>query len=193
MINKSKPEKSSCWQDLSSFRLPIGFRGRPGWFVQLWWLFQSTLFGLSPQFMYGWRRWLLRLFGAKVGENVLIRPTVRITYPWKLTIGEYSWVGDNAVLYSLGDINIGKHVVISQKSYLCAASHDYTKLSFDIFALKLTIEDQVWLAADVYIAPGIRIGRGCLVGARSSVFSDMPSGMICMGSPAKPIKERCKA
>ena len=80
--------------------------------------------------------------------------------------------------------------MISQKSYLCAATHDYTKPSFDMMAQKITIEDQVWLATDVFVAPGVRIKRGALVGARSSVFSDMPEGMICVGSPVKPVKPR---
>ena len=140
--------------------------------------------------MYGWRRCLLRLFGAKIGKNVIIRPSVNITFPWKVTIGDYSWIGDNAELYSLGEIEIGSNVVISQKSYLCAASHDYQKQDFPIWAKKITIEDECWLATDVYVAPGVTIGKGTVVGARSSVFEDLPSGKICMGSPAKMIKDR---
>jgi len=182
--------KINNWQILPLFKLPVGFRGKPGWYVQLWWLVQSTFFGLSPQFMYGWRRWLLRLFGAKIGKKVLLRPTIRVTYPWKINIGDYTWVGDNVVLYSLGKIEIGNNVVISQKSYLCTAGHDYRKPTFDIFARKITIGDQAWLAVDVYVAPGVKIGKGSLVGARSSVFSDLPAGMICLGSPAKPVKPR---
>lgn len=158
--------------------------------VQLWWLVQSTLFGMSPQFMYGWRRFLLKLFGAEVGKCVLIRPTVRVTYPWKVKIGDHVWIGDHAELYSLGEIEIGADVVISQRSYLCAATHDHTKPSFDMFAKKIAIEDQAWIAADVFVAPGVTIGRGSMIGARSSVFSDMPEAMICLGSPAKPIKPR---
>jgi len=178
------------YQRLKSFKLPKGFRGKSGWYVQLWWLVQSTLFAMSPQFMYGWRVMLLRLFGAKVGEGVIIRPSVRVTYPWKVKIGNHVWIGDLAELYSLGEIDIGDDVVISQKSYLCAATHDYTKTSFDMMDKKITIEDQVWLATDVFIAPGVTIGRGALIGARSSVFSDMPEDMICVGSPAKPVKRR---
>jgi len=178
------------YQKLNQFSLPKGFRGRSAIVVQLWWLVQSTLFAMSPQFMFGWRRFLLKAFGAKIGENVLIRPSARVTYPWKVKIGDRVWIGDFAELYSLGEIEIGDDVVISQKSYLCAATHDYTKPSFDMIDKKITVEDQVWLATDVFIAPGVTIGRGTLVGARSSVFSDMPEGMICVGSPAKPIKPR---
>ena len=99
-------------QDLKSFKLPKNFRGRNAFIVQLWWLVQSILFRTSPQFLYGWRNFLLRLFGAKIGKKVIIRPSVKITYPWKLTIGDYSWIGDDVNLYTLGEIDIGNNVVI---------------------------------------------------------------------------------
>lgn len=178
------------YQKLDQFQLPVGFRGRSAFVVQLWWLVQSTLFAMSPQFMFGWRVFLLKLFGAQIGCDALIRPSVRITYPWKVKLGDRVWIGDNAELYSLGEIEIGDDVVISQKSYICAATHDYKSPSFDITDKKVTIENQVWLATDVFIAPGVTIARGALIGARSSVFTDMPAGMICVGSPAKPLKSR---
>jgi len=178
------------YTDLSQFKLPKNFRGRTGIFVQIWWFVQSSFFGLSPQFMYGWRRFLLKLFGAQIGKNVIIRPSARITYPWKIKIGDYSWIGDDVVLYSLGDIEIGNNVVVSQKSYVCAASHDYESESFDIYSNKINIQDEVWVATDVFIAPGVTIHKGAVIGARSSVFNDLPGGMICMGSPAKPIRKR---
>ena len=180
------------FQNLNKFTLPRKFRGRSAVTVQLWWIVQASLFSWSPQFTYTWRNFLLRCFGAKIGKGVIIRPTVKVTYPWKLTVGDFSWVGDNAELYTLGEIEIGSNVVISQKSYLCAATHDYTKDTFDMIDKKITIEDEVWLAADVYIAPGITVKKGALVGARSSVFNDLPAGMICVGSPAIPVKLRCR-
>ena len=140
--------------------------------------------------MYGWRRSLLRIFGAKIGRNVIIRPSTQITYPWKLTIGDYSWIGDEVVLYSLGDIVIGSNSVISQRSYICTGTHDYTSSNFSIYAQKITIGDKCWLATDVYVAPGVTINDNTVVGARSSVFKDLPKGKICLGSPAKPIKSR---
>jgi putative colanic acid biosynthesis acetyltransferase WcaF len=179
-----------CFQDLAQFRLPPGFRGRPAWYVQLWWVVQGSLFAGSPQFMYGWRRLLVRLFGMKVGRRVLLRPSVKITYPWKVSIGDYSWVGDDVVLYSLGEIEIGSHAVISQRSYVCAAGHDYCRPGFNIFDSKITVGDQAWVAADVFVGPGVAIGRGAVVGARSSVFGDLPEGMLCMGSPARAVSPR---
>jgi putative colanic acid biosynthesis acetyltransferase WcaF len=177
-------------QDLARFSLPPNFRGRPAWFVQLWWLVQATAFRWSPQIAYGWRVWLLRAFGARVGHAVKIRPSVIITYPWKVTIGDYAWVGDDAIIYSLGEITIGPHAVISQRTHLCAGDHDYTKLDFEIRAKPITIDAEAWVAADVFVAPGVHIGYGTVIGARSSVFSDMPDCMICYGYPCKPVKRR---
>lgn len=178
------------YQRLDKFSLPENFRGRSPWFVQLWWLVQDTLFRWSPQFMYGWRRLLLRCFGARIGRDVLIRPTARVTYPWKVSVDDHVWIGDDVVLYSLEKIEIGMHAVISQKSYICTGSHDFTKPTFDIYALPIKIGPQVWIAADVFVAPGVQIGAGTVVGARSSVLHDLPAGMVCYGSPAKMIKSR---
>ncbi|MBA3073682.1 MAG: colanic acid biosynthesis acetyltransferase WcaF [Anaerolineae bacterium] len=178
------------FQDLKTFTLPPHFRGRSAILVQLWWCVQSTLFAWSPQFMYGWRRLLLRLFGAKIGVKVLVRPSTRITFPWKLSIGDYSWIGDHVELYTLGEVVIGTHTVVSQKCYLCTGSHDISSPSFDIFQKPIHIGSQVWIATDVYVAPGVTIGRGTVVGARSTVLSDLPEAMICYGNPAKPIKPR---
>ncbi len=182
------PEKNI--QQLDAFKLPTGFRGRSAIIVQLWWLVQSTLFACSPQFMFGWRRWLLKLFGAKVGKGVLLRPSVKVTYPWKVTLGDFVWLGDDVVLYSLGEIEIGANAVVSQRSYLCAASHDYTQPDFPIYAKKVCIGAQAWLATDVFVAPGVTVGEGAVVGARSSVFHDLPPMMVCVGCPAKAIKPR---
>jgi putative colanic acid biosynthesis acetyltransferase WcaF len=177
-------------QDLSSFKVPPDFRGRSIVVVQLWWMVQSTFFRLSPQFMYAWRRWLLCLFGSKIGRGVLIRSSARVTYPWKLKIGDYSWIGDDTVLYNLGEIEIGAHVAIAHRVYLCTGSHDYTDPKFAIAALPIVIEDEVWLPNDVFIGPGVTVGHGTVVGARSSVFRDLPPMMVCYGHPAKPIRPR---
>lgn len=177
-------------QDLKSFVLPPNFRGRSTFVVQLWWLVQATLFRWSPQALYGWRRFLLRLFGAKLGEGVIIRPTVEITYPWKLIIGDYSWIGDHATLYTLGEIEIGDNVCVSQHCYLAGAGHDYTRPTFDMVDKKITIEPEAWLATRVFVAPGITVGRGAVVGACSVVLKDLPAMMICAGNPAKPLRPR---
>lgn len=178
------------FQDLEEFCLPRNFRGKSAFVVQLWWLVQSTLFQLSPQFAYGFRNMILRMFGAKVGRRVIIRPTVKITYPWKVSIGDHAWIGDDVVLYSLGEISIGANAVVSQKSYLCASDHDHKEVAFPIRSRKIVIGAQAWIAADVFIAPGVTIGEGTVIGARSSVFKDMPEGMVCFGYPCVPVRKR---
>ncbi|HEX3659999.1 MAG TPA: putative colanic acid biosynthesis acetyltransferase [Acidobacteriaceae bacterium] len=177
-------------QDLSSFALPKNFRGRPAWFVQLWWIVQATLFRMSPQVLYGWRRFLLRLFGAKIGRGVIIRPTAEITYPWKLTLGDHCWIGDHATLYTLGEISIGNNAVVSQHCYLAAATHDYTQPTFDMLAKPIIVEPEAWLATRVFVAPGVTVGRGAVVGACSVVLKDVPAMMICAGYPAQALRAR---
>ena len=177
-------------QDLSLYRTPDGFRGKSKITVQLWWLVYALFFRPSPQVLYGWRRFLLRIFGAKIGKNVIVRSTAQITYPWKITIGDNSWIGDEVVLYSLGEIEIGVNSVISQRSYICTGTHDYHSPDFKILSQKIVIGSKCWLATDVYVAPSVTIGNNTVVGARSSVFKDLPENKVCLGSPAKPIKDR---
>jgi putative colanic acid biosynthesis acetyltransferase WcaF len=178
------------YQDLSIFTVPASFRGKSKLSVQLWWIVQETLFAWSPQIFYQWRVMLLRLFGAKIGKHVKIRSSVTVTYPWLVSIGDYSWIGDDCVLYSLGNISIGKHVALAHQVYVNTGGHEYRKKTFDIFSKPVLIEDECWITNDVYIAPGVTIGKGTIVSARSSVFKDLPAGKVCVGTPAKPIKDR---
>lgn len=178
------------YQDLSQFELPDGFRGRSAFSVQLWWLVQASLFAWSPQFMYRFRVFLLRCFGARIGRHCLIRPTARVTYPWFIDLGDNVWIGDDVVLYSLGRISLGDNVVVSQRSYICAGDHDYKRVSFPIRARPVVIEAEAWIATDVFVGPGRTIGRGAVVGARSSVFRDVPAGYVCCGSPCEPVAKR---
>ena len=171
--------------DLSRYDQSGFDRGRPGWYILLWWLVQGILFPLSLHPCNGFRVWLLRLFGAAIDPSVIIRPTARFTYPWKITIGHHSWIGDDVVFYSLDQINVGSNCVISQKSYLCTGSHDLQDRVFGLVTAPISIEDGVWVAADCFIAPGVAIGAGAVIGARSSVFKDQPPGQVCWGNPCQ--------
>ena len=178
------------YQDLKKFKVTKGFRGRSKVVVQLWWIVENTFFAMSPQFLYGWRRFLLRLFGAQVGRGVLIRSTAKFTYPWKVSIGDYSWIGEQTVFYSLDEIRIGTHVAIAHGVYFNTGLHDYTKKKFTILSKKIIIGDECWITNDVYIAPGVIIGRGTVIGARSSVYKDLPANKVCIGNPAKIVRNR---
>jgi len=140
--------------------------------------------------MYGWRRFLLRAFGAQIGKGVLIRPSVSVTYPWKLSIGDWCWIGDGATLYTLGEISIGDNSCISQHAYLCTGSHDYTRTSFDLYAVPIRVEPEAWVATHVFVGPGVTIGHGAIIGAASVVLKDVEAGMICAGNPLRRIRTR---
>jgi putative colanic acid biosynthesis acetyltransferase WcaF len=159
-------------------------------FVQFWWLCQSLLVNSTPQFMYGWRRVVLRAFGAKVGSGVLIRPSVTVTYPWKVEIGDNAWIGDDVELYSLGQIRIGRDAVVSQGTYVCAGTHDHRDPTFPIEARPITIDDEAWVAAQSFLCPGVTIGFGAVVAARSVVTRDVAPLEVVAGNPARAISAR---
>ncbi|MEL6458361.1 MAG: hormogonium polysaccharide biosynthesis acetyltransferase HpsU [Cyanobacteria bacterium J06636_27] len=165
-------------------------RGRAGWYVFLWWFVQAITFPLTLHNMSGIRCAILRLFGARIGKGVLIRPTARFTYPWKVTIDDYSWIGDDVVLYSLDEIHIGSHCVVSQKSYICTGSHDIKDPAFGLKINKVAIGNGAWVATDCFVAPGVTIGANAVIGARSSVLTDMPNAQVCWGTPCRPRYER---
>lgn len=164
--------------------------GRPKWVVLLWWFVQALVFPLTLHTQNGLRRAVLCLFGAKIGKAVIIRPSARFYYPWKVTIGDHSWIGNNVELYSLDTIQIGNHCVISQKSYLCTGSHDPTDPAFGLMTAPITVENGAWVATDCFVGPGVTVGANAVVGARSSVFSDLPAQHICLGTPCRPCKAR---
>lgn len=187
-ISASKKESwldAEPWMDLRKYDQSGFDRGRSGWVILLWWLVQAIAFPLTPHQLHAPRSALLRLFGAKIGKGVVIRPTARFTYPWKVEIGDYSWIGDDVVFYSLDDIRIGCHSVISQKCYLCTGNHDFQDSTFSLVTAPIAIGNGVWVATDCFVGPGVEIGANTIVGARSSVFRSLPAGQVCWGSPCR--------
>lgn len=158
----------------------------------LWGMVYLFFFRYSPRPLHGWRRILLRFFGASIGKGVHVYPGVRIWAPWNLEIDDYSGVGDGVQLYSQGLIKIGKYVVVSQGTYLCAGTHDYREPGFPLITKPIHIEDHVWVAAEAFIHPGITIGEGTVVGARSVVNRSLPSWKVCSGNPCIILKDRKK-
>lgn len=156
----------------------------------LWALFSVPLFAWTPRPMWAWRRMILRVFGASIGANVHIYPSVRIAVPWHISIGDYSAIGDRATLYSLGVIAIGQRVTISQNAHLCAGTHDYTKPDMPLLKSPITIENDAWICADAFVGPGVRIGAYSVVGARAVAMREVPAGAIVVGNPARQIKKR---
>ncbi len=156
----------------------------------LWGLVQGTLFRWSPRPFHSWRVMLLRLFGADVASNARPYPGAKIWAPWNLTLGEYATLGDGVLVYCVGKITIGKRTTISQFTYLCGATHDFEHPNFPLTPFDITIGEHAWVAADCFVAPGVTIGDGTVVGARSSVFRDLGAWKVCAGSPAKELRDR---
>jgi putative colanic acid biosynthesis acetyltransferase WcaF len=156
----------------------------------LWEVVSRPLFAWTPRIFWGWRRALLRLFGAEVGREVNIYPNVKVAIPWNLSIGDYTAIGEGAIVYSLGRISIGERVTISQHAHLCAGSHDYTDPVMPLLKLPITVEDEVWICADAFVGPGIVVGERAIVAARGVVVNDVPEGAIVGGNPARLIKQR---
>ena len=156
----------------------------------VWQFVWSIAFRPSLRSMHGWRLMLLRLFGAKIGRGSHVYSRVRVWAPWNLTMGELSCLADDVDCYCVAPITIGSRVTISQYTYLCAATHDHTDAYLPLVPMPINIEDHGWICADVFVGPGVTIGQGAVVGARSTVVHDLPAWKVCVGNPAKPIKER---
>lgn len=133
---------------------------------------------------------MLRAFGANVGREVHVHPTVRITIPWNLSIGDDSAVGDGVILYALGPINIGARTTISQGAHLCAGTHDWRDPTMPLKKPPVSIGSDAWICADAFVGPGVNVGDAAILGARAVVMKDVGSGVIVAGNPARPIGTR---
>lgn len=156
----------------------------------IWGATVIVLFRYSPKPFHAWRSILLRMFGAKIGKGVHVYPKVEIWAPWNIELEDNCGIANGANLYSQGKIHIGKKTVISQGVQICTGTHDYTKIGFPLITKPIFIGDDVWIASDSFVHPGVNIGDGAVIGARSVVNKDMPAWMVCSGHPCKPLKER---
>jgi putative colanic acid biosynthesis acetyltransferase WcaF len=147
-------------------------------------------FRFSPRPCFGWRRFVLRCFGARVGHEVHIYNSARIYFPWNLAIGDWSAIGEGAFIYNLGPVTIGKQVTISQRAHLCAGTHDYTDPTMPLLKPPIEIGDQAWVCADAFVGPGVKVGQGAVVGARAVVVKSVETWTIVAGNPAREIKRR---
>lgn len=176
--------------DLSVYTVGDYTPGR-GRIVQLLWHFVSLVCfesGLLPTKRC--KPTLLRWFGAKIGTGVVFKTHVRIKYPWRLEIGDHTWIGQNVWIDTIVPVRIGSHACISQGVYFCTGSHDHTKPTFDLIPQPITVEDGAWVAANALLLPGVSIGHNALVAAGSVVTKSVESSAIVGGNPARPIGQR---
>jgi putative colanic acid biosynthesis acetyltransferase WcaF len=137
-----------------------------------------------------WRVLVLKCFGAKIEWSSHIYASVKIWAPWNLEMGSNSTFGPQVECYNQGKITIGANAIVSQKTYLCASSHDYTKKNFPLTLKPIVIRNGVWVAADVFVGPGVTIGDNAVIAARAVVIKDVEENTIVGGNPAKIIKTR---
>lgn len=150
-----------------------------------WMLVWSLLYRPSPTPLHGWRRFLLRLFGARVGAGAHPYPSARIWAPWNLSMAAHSCLGRDVDCYCVAPISLGEHATVSQYSFLCTASHDYRDPAMPLVAAPIVIEAEAWVAADVFLGPGVTVRAGAVIGARSTLLADAPAWTVMAGSPAQ--------
>ena len=159
---------SECRVDVSDVPSPFSFWNKVARLFWGWvWL---LLFRPSPRPFHGWRRMLLRLFGAGIGKGVHLYPSCVITMPWKLEMGEHSCLGDHVICYNIGGVRIGAHSTVSQYSHLCSSSHDFAQPTMPQTFAAVVVEDQAWICADVFLGPGVTIGQGSVVAGNPARF-----------------------
>lgn len=156
----------------------------------IWGVVWLIFYRPSPKVLHGWRRFLLRLFGAKIGRQAHPYPSSKVWAPWNLEMGENSCLADGVDCYCVDTITIGACTTVSQYSYLCTASHDYTDPVMPLIAAPIAIGERAWITADVFVGPGVTIGDGAVVMARSSVFTDIEPWVVARGNPAVAVKPR---
>jgi putative colanic acid biosynthesis acetyltransferase WcaF len=163
-------------------------RGVPRW-MEVLWVMMKTVFFLNPiPWPSRMRVALLRLFGAEIGERVVIRSGVNITFPWRIEIGSNVWLGEDSLLLSLALITVENDVCISHRAFLCTGSHDFRKETFDLVTRPITVRRGSWIAAQAFIAPGVEIGSDSLISAGSVVFDNVPPRSLVRGNPGVVVK-----
>jgi putative colanic acid biosynthesis acetyltransferase WcaF len=156
----------------------------------IWGFVEPVFFRFSPRLLYGWRNFILRIMGAKIGKGVKIYPSARIMYPWLLEIGDYATISWHVKVYNLSKSKIGAHTLVSQYSHLCGGTHDFRSPDFDLVRTGFQIGDHVWIAADAFIGPGVTVHDHAVVAARAVVIRDVDAGMVVGGNPAKVLAKR---
>ena len=158
--------------------------------LRVLWLLGAALFRMTPPRCFTVRRWLLRLFGATVGAEVNIDSSTRIYFPWNLTVGDWTAIGEHVLIYNLGQVSIGRRATISHGAHLCAGTHDYRRVDLPLRKPPIIIGDQVWICTEAYVGPGVSVHTGAVVAARAVVTRNVPAWSVVAGNPARVTRTR---
>lgn len=174
--------------DVSRYQSPLSFGNKVA--RAAWGIVWALLFRPSPRPFFGWRRFILRCFGAQIGKGVHVYPSAKIWAPWNLEMGEHSCLSFSTDCYSVDKIRIGPHATVSQYVHLCSAGHEITDPHMRLTTAPIVIGAGAWVCAGAYVSPGITIGEGAVVAARAVVVKDVAPWDVVGGNPAKFIKKR---
>tara|TARA_R100001132_G_C3252747_1_gene79368 strand:- start:82 stop:624 length:543 start_codon:yes stop_codon:yes gene_type:complete len=156
------------------------------------WLVLSGLLVASWLPGSGWRVLLLRAFGAQIGTGVVLKPGVRVKFPWRLAVGDHVWIGEDVWIDNLAKVTIGDHTCVSQGAYLCTGSHDWNRKSFDLITSPIVIGNHAWLGAEATLAPGAVMGEGTVLAMSAFGQGRMSDWTVYAGNPASPQKPRLR-
>ncbi|MEA2041204.1 MAG: WcaF family extracellular polysaccharide biosynthesis acetyltransferase [Bacteroidota bacterium] len=156
----------------------------------LWYFVNACFFTSRWLPISRFKVFLLKLFGAKIGKGVVIKPAVNIKYPWHLTIGNHVWIGENVWIDNLDKVSIGSHTTLSQGVMLLCGNHNYKSPSFDLITGAITLEDGVWIGAKSLVGPGVICRSHALLSVQSVATSDLEAYKIYRGNPAVFVKNR---
>lgn len=162
---------------LDTFSLGRFSRGR-SLFVEILWILADVLFMRTALPASGLRKALLRLFGAKIGDRVVIKQRIVVKFPWRLEIGDDSWIGESVWIDNLATVSIGAHACVSQGAYLCTGSHDWSRTTFNLITKPIHISDSAWVCAKAVVGPGVTVGEGAVVGLGVVASADVPAWRI---------------
>ena len=167
---------------------PHGWKNKLG--RSCWSVVWHLLYRPSPRPLHGWRRFLLRAFGAKIGKGVHLASSCRVWAPWNLEMHRQSCLGERVDCYCVAPVVVGACAVVSQDASLCAATHDYRSVEMPLVPKPIHIGQHAWIAAGAFVGPGVRVGEGAVVGARAVVTREIAEWTVVAGNPARKIKDR---
>lgn len=185
----SADSSSNAWVNLKQYRV-TGYQHRSKLMRAAWYLVGLTMFESGLPIPSGLKRSVLRWFGARIGAGVVIKPHVRIKFPWHLEIGEHTWIGEGTWIDNLAEVRVGSHACVSQGVYFCTGSHDHRKQGFDLITAPITVGNGAWVAARSTLLPGVEVGGNALVAAGSVVHKNVPPAAMVGGNPASFIRNR---
>ena len=159
-------------------------RGRSKAVEMLWYLLKCVFVLSALPWPSGLKVGLLRAFGAKIGDGVVIKPRVNVHFPWKLEVGDYAWIGEEVFILNFEPVRIGAHACISQRAFLCTGNHNYRDPQFSYRNAPITVGEGAWVGANVFVGPGVEIGSEAVLAAGSVVTRDIAANTIVAGNPA---------